>query len=428
MRSLLLGLGLLGVPFMFVSCAAGRVGPSCCQVVGETHPPDPHNHSPMLLPADVRQRGEPALTANAEAPAEVEAPRANVIALPLGEPHVVAVPTPYEPVIAVAPDSDDPNTSPCCLAERERQHSEPPFLVSAEVRRPNERYLTANAEAPVVEEVPLVNAVALPDDEQRIVVPTTPEPVIAAVPVADDSHGAPCCQVEGEAHPPDPHTRGPILVPAEVSRRDERALTAGAEAPVEEEAPVADAIALPEEEPRFAVPTAPDPTIAADQTAPDLDIETPPCCRAASETEPPDPHSKDTPVLIGAEVKDRDERALEAAVELSIPVEIPLVNAIGIPLDAPRGVSEPDYRPTPVEAAGTWLPSLEGRAALIVVAILLLAICLRRSTRRRPDRLENQPLPKSPRYPFELLHPEIVRAPPLKPVRSPAKVRDLESV
>lgn len=254
---------------------------------------------------------------------------------------------------------------------------------------------------------------------------------VAFISPADAQTGPPCCQPEDETtHPPDPHNRGPIFVPAEVTRRDERALAAGAEAPVNEETPLANAVALPTDELRVVVPIAREPIIAADQTAPDFDIDLSPCCRVIGETKPPHPHSEQPPlVLVGAEVTKRDERALEAAVELPIPVEIPLVNAIGIPLEAPRGVSEPAYRPTPIEATGPWLTRLDGRAALVVLAILLsLAIFLHRWTRRRPERLEDRPSPKRPRYPFELLHPDVTRAPSFESVSSPGKISELEPV
>jgi hypothetical protein len=48
------------------------------------------------------------------------------------------------------------------------------------------------------------------------------------------------------------------------------------------------------------------------------------------------------PSLVPAEVKRPAERALEATTEAPVSTEAPLVNAIGVPLDAERGVSEPE--------------------------------------------------------------------------------------
>lgn len=230
----------------------------------------------------------------------------------------------------------------------------------------------------------------------------------------------PCCQPEGEAqHPPDPHNRGPIFVPAEVRRPNERTLTASAEASVEEEAPLANAVSLPVDEPRVVVPITREPIIATDQEAPDFDLELPPCCRVEGETHPPDLHKENaSPILVGAKVKSPDERALEAGAEVPILVEVPQVAAIGIPLEARRGLSEPVYRPAPVDAIGSWLSTPEGRAALIAMALLLmLATVWIRWLRRRPKRPEGPPSPPSPFYSGELLLHNLASVPSFKPTK-----------
>lgn len=240
-----------------------------------------------------------------------------------------------------------------------------------------------------------------------------------------------CCVSEGETHPaepPDPRNPVPILVPAEVRRPEERALMAGAEAPIEEDVPLANAVAIPVDEPRVVVPTTPEPIIAAYPEAPDFDLELPPCCQVEGESHPPDRDEEDaTPILVGAKVKSPDERALEAGAELPIPVEVRRVDAIGISLLAQRGVSEPDYRPALVDAVRSWLSNLEGRTMPIAMALLLLlAILWIRWPLRRPKRLEDQPSPPRPHYSGELLLHNLVSARSFKPTSEPTEERELE--
>lgn len=241
-----------------------------------------------------------------------------------------------------------------------------------------------------------------------------------------------CCVSEGETHPaepPDPRNPAPILVPAEVRRPEERALMAGAEAPIKEEAPLANAVAIPVDELRVVVPTTPEPIIANYPEAPDFDLDLPPCCRVEGESHPPDRDEKDAPpILVGAKVKSPDERALETGAELPIPVEVPRVDAIGIPLLAQRGVSEPVYRPAPVDAVGSWLSNLEGRAGPIaMVLLLLLATLWIRWPLRRPKRLEDQRSPQRPLYSGELLLQNLLSDRSFKPPPEPTEKRELES-
>jgi len=74
----------------------------------------------------------------------------------------------------------------------------------------------------------------------------------------------------------------------------------------------------------------------------------PPCCVSD------DDGRRKTPPLVGARVRSPDERALEATAEAPITADVPVVNAIGIPLypleEDRRGVSEPERVPAIAEA------------------------------------------------------------------------------
>lgn len=240
----------------------------------------------------------------------------------------------------------------------------------------------------------------------------------------------PCCVSEGEidGHPPDPHTGAPVLLPAEVTRRDERALSTSAEAPVEQEAPLADAVANPRDLPLIIVPPIREPIIATDQQG--LDDHLPPCCQIVGEVHPPDPdQTNKPPVLVGAEVKKRDERSLKAAVKLSIPVETPLVNAIGIPLTAPRGISDPIHRPAPADVAGSWLNTIEDRIALLgAVLALLLGIVGIGWWRLRPERVADNPSLQRPCFSGERLLHNLAASPRPAPVSEPTRECEPEPV
>jgi hypothetical protein len=77
----------------------------------------------------------------------------------------------------------------------------------------------------------------------------------------------------------------------------------------------------------------------------------PPCCVVRNQTRPDDPHHGDTRDfeseprhLETVTVERPQERALEAAAEAQIPVDAPLANAIGIPME-PRGTGVPEREP-----------------------------------------------------------------------------------
>jgi hypothetical protein len=170
--------------------------------------------------------------------------------------------------------------------------------------------------------------------------------------------------------------------------------------------------------PRIAVPPIREPVIAADNAAQDFDIELPPCCHIVGEAHP-DRHPEEAPpILVGAKVTNRDERGLEAAVELPFPAEAGLVDAIGIPMTAQRGVSQPSHRP--VSAA------LKAWAELAApVLLLLLAIASWRRWRRRSRALEDPTAPQ-PRLPDVLMRLVETPVPVLEPITAPAKERELE--
>jgi hypothetical protein len=287
---------------------------------------------------------------------------------------------------------------------------------------------------------------------------------LAALPFVTSPAGAvdvlsSCCVIApAEDIHGDPHEHGePILAPAEISRRDERTLEAAAEVPVPAEAPLVNAIGIPLDAQRGVseperVRIVEPPPLRVDPNGPPTPaglIPLPPCCRIVGEGHPPDPHEEGPPLLVGAKVRSPGERALETAVELPIPAKSPLVSAIGIPLDAQRGVSEPVYRPAivgshstqpdvegppcctrrsderaPVDAPWRWLRTLEATAEVVVpVLLMLLAIGFRVLwRRRRPVRLEDQPT--SPRrFPDELPLPDMAPIPVVEPEVALAKAR-----
>jgi hypothetical protein len=269
----------------------------------------------------------------------------------------------------------------------------------------------------------------------------------------------PCCAGEGETHPPDPHNRGPIFVPAEVARRDERALEATAEAPITADVPLVDVIGVPLEEERRGVSEPARvsvPILAVPPPLPqteELNPNGPPCCQAEGETHPPDRDPEETPpVLMAANVKSPDERALKAAAEVQIQTATQLLTAIGIPLDAERGVSEPAHVPAiagqraaldnmpdccttardrarqpaaEVDAPWAWLRAMQTNAEVIVAALIfLLAIgFLLRARRRRRPQLELEPLPSWRPLPGELPQPDAVPVPQPEPEVVLAKAR-----
>jgi hypothetical protein len=374
----------------------------------------------------------------------------------------------------------------CVLAPAEghppERHPEeeklPPSLVPAEVARPNKRALEASAEAPIEKGAPVVNAIGIsldpsgedrrgisePERVQSVELPQSRvDPNGPRMPETDSPYTSPCCQAGAEGHPPDPHDTTPILVPAEVKWRDELALEATAEAPIVREAPVANAIGVPldaergvSEPERVRLEGA---SLPADKIAPGS-VDFPGCCQPLSAEAPHgDPrHPEEVPpVLLAAKVKNRDkDRPLEMATVLPIPAEAPLVQAIGIPLDAKRGVSDPVHRPVtaqahfdngpdcctairrrhgrpPVTVDGpwSWLRSMEANAEVVVpVLLLIVAIGSWLTIRRRRPRLDLEPLPVSRPMPDELPLPDAAPVPIAEPevvlARARAEERELE--
>jgi hypothetical protein len=167
----------------------------------------------------------------------------------------------------------------------------------------------------------------------------------------------------------------------------------------------------------------------------------PPCCELVEGgSHPPDARDDDqrVPIVIGVEVRRPDEQALEAAVQLPIPTEAALVNAIGVPLEERTGVSEPAFRPAPVlqgaEIDGppccttwerepapvigvrNWLRSAEENAvAVIALFTLLLAIGFWLVWRRRRPALEPEPLPVTRPTPGDLPWPDTAPVPTFEP-------------
>jgi hypothetical protein len=244
-----------------------------------------------------------------------------------------------------------------------------------------------------------------------------------AAPAQSEQVGPPCCQRNGETHPPDPHS-DPILLLAEVERLDERSLTAGAEVPIIREAPLVRAIGVPLEatrgvsEPEYVGVT----VESAEPPAPDV---MPPCCQVVSDTEPPHGHPKEPPLLIVAKVKHRQERTLAATAEAPVAPDVPLVHAIGIPLTPERVVSDPKRR-APVEARWQWVSGIQPQTSTAVaVFLLLLAIgcCLAiRRPRSRP-RFEREPPPMTPPGLNEFPVPGIASAPVPEPELALARAR-----
>lgn len=285
---------------------------------------------------------------------------------------------------------------------------------------------------------------------------------------AEAAIGPPCCQPEAETHPPDPHREpGPIFVAAKVQRPEERALEATAEAPVTADAPLVDAIGIPlepvgEERRGVSEPAVvPVPMLASELQAlqEDIGVNGPPCCQVEAEEAHPDPKTP-APILVSAKVRNREERALEAAAEAQIQTAIQLVNAIGIPLDAERGVSEPahvpvvaakpppfddlsgcctvpeadnpdDRAPITVDAPWAWLRAMRAKAEIVVLALLLvLANGLLRRWPRRRVLLEDQPAPPTRPLPDELpqgkRQADIAPLPQPEPEVARAKAREAE--
>ncbi|MBV9929720.1 MAG: hypothetical protein JO013_02095 [Alphaproteobacteria bacterium] len=269
---------------------------------------------------------------------------------------------------------------------------------------------------------------------------------------AVDVAAACCVLAPGEHYPSERHPEKedlpPGLLPAPVMPPRERALQASAEAPIERERPLVDAIGIPLDSERgVSKPVIVEPPASrTDPNAPRVpETDSPftsPCCQAGAEGHPPDPH--DTNPLVMARVKQQQDRALSETVEAPGAREAPLVNAIGVPLDALRGVSEPEHRPpvtaahsdhrpdcctadrgdrrpTLVDASWRWRRGIEIRAATAAAALLTLLmiavwLTLRRRrprpapeagpvTRALPDAL---PLPASPTVPVP--EPEVARA------------------
>lgn len=256
-----------------------------------------------------------------------------------------------------------------------------------------------------------------------------------------------CCVTEGETHPgdpPHPENPSPFFAGAKVRNPEERALEATAEAPIPVEAPLADAIGIPVEEPTEAVEPVREPErvriveppplrVDADaRPMPDGLIYGPPCCQVEGETHPPDPRDpEDTPpFLVGAKVRSGDERALKAAGEVQIPAQAPRVDAIGIPLEERPGVSEPAHVPVSAGnrpafvAPGRWLRAMQANAELITALfVILLAIGFWLLRRRRWPRLEPEPFAvpvTRPPLPETLLASNAAPATLFEPVTAPA--------
>lgn len=177
---------------------------------------------------------------------------------------------------------------------------------------------------------------------------------------ADSAFLPACCVSEGSVEPED---APPILVGAKVRRPDELALEADAEEPKPREAPLADAMAIPDKDealPRIIVPPPPIPIVADDDAAPKRDIDNPntePCCGPA-EAEPEDP----PPVFAGANVRSPGERELVAMAEAPIPDEVATTDAIDIPLNELPELPEPAHEP--IVAEGDGAPVVGGLIAL----------------------------------------------------------------
>jgi hypothetical protein len=177
MRPLLLALGLLAVPFVFARPATAGFLPPCC--VSESkigHPPDPHNGSPIFVPAEVRRPDERALEAAAEAPVEVQVPLASAIAPPL--PAVAEAIDPEREPERLGTEQSWPSglndhLSPCCQLEGESHPPDPdresaaPILIGAYVRHGYDRALEGAVELPIPAKAPLVDATGIPLAAQR---------------------------------------------------------------------------------------------------------------------------------------------------------------------------------------------------------------------------------------------------------------------
>lgn len=427
MRAVSLLLAPLAAPLFFASPADSAFLAPCCGTEGSVEPEDA---PPILVGAKVRRPDELALEANAEEPRPKQAPLADAVAVPDKDealPRIIVPPTPI-PVVAdddAAPnrDFDNPNTEPCCGAEAEPEDP-PPVLVGANVTSPDERALEAAAEAPVPDEIPLADAIGETLNE----LPELPEPGRQNAPIIAEGNRAPesggfddlsdCCQTEGETHPPDRHPEeevSPPLVAAKVKNREKVGLLEMAvEAPITKEVPLVDAIGVPlypiEEErrgvsepdirPVTAEITAPDPT----EQVQGVDDHGEPCCTAP---EPEDPFE-----FVGAKVKNRQERALEATAEAQVPVRAPRTVAIARPLDERPAVSEPARVPV----------------TLLLVLVILLTIGLFRPWRRRRELREDEAAPTMGPLPDELAAP--ATAPQPEPevalARAKAEARELE--
>lgn len=145
----------------------------------------------------------------------------------------------------------------CCVAEGGSRpddrdpEEEPPLLVGAKVRSPEERDLEASAEAPITADAPTVNAIGIPlypvEEDRRGV--SEPErvtvPILAATPSLPqgedlDIETTPCCQPAIEREDPPK-----VPVGAKVTNPDERALQTAAEAQIEKATQLVKAIGIP---------------------------------------------------------------------------------------------------------------------------------------------------------------------------------------
>ncbi|HEX8238255.1 MAG TPA: hypothetical protein VF574_00770 [Allosphingosinicella sp.] len=263
---------------------------------------------------------------------------------------------------------------PCCVREGEVEppHADPetaPPSVSARVRSSDERALEGSAEAPLVTGAPLVNAIGIPLDEEERRGVSDPEFVPAGI---DDHSDVPCCQTEGETHPPDrdPNEEPPVLITAKVKSPDERALKAAAEAQIQTARKLVDAIGIPLTSERGVSEPAHVPIVAA---TPDNPIDLPGCCTSTRVREP-------TPVT--------------------------------------------------VDAPWAWLRAMQAWAeAVIPVLFILMAIGFLLRHHRRRLQMELEPLPVTRPLPDEPPLPDAAPVPMLEPevVKAKARARELEA-
>ena len=233
-----------------------------------------------------------------------------------------------------------------------------------------------------------------------------------------------CCVLPlGEGHPPDGHpedTLPPSLVPAEVTKPDERALKAAAEAPLSKEAPLAVAIAIPEEKtPRVPVPV-------SNAIVPERPVPVP---------TPPPTINQIVPVAVDTQRAASSPPRAQQPLTDPHATPAPTTESPFVPTccQSERDSDHHDHHPTlvarPVEPRRHMAMITKAEVAAAALLILLAIGLWIPRPRRRRERVEDRPTP--PReFPDELPLPDASPLPLAEPevvfAKSRRKGREFE--